>query len=405
MNEEKIKLDFPMLKLHPSLVYLDSTATSLKPESVIQKEDEYYREYGANVFRGVYKASEKATEEYEGAREVVASFIGGSASQVIFTRNTSESINLVAYSLGRKIINQGDEIVVSIAEHHSNFVPWQQLCLENGGKFVVVEVDEEGVLNVDFESLVSKRTKIVALTYVSNVLGSINPIRDITRSIKKTNPSTIVIVDAAQAVPHLKVNVSELGCDFLAFSSHKMLGPTGVGVLWGKDKYLESMYPFLFGGEMISEVYVDRTLFKPPPHKFEAGTPHIAGVIALGEAVRYLQGVGMEKVREHEIKLTRYGLTRLSETFGKRIRILGPKDVSRRGGAISFVFDRYHPHDIAQILDESDIAVRAGNHCAMPLHTFYKVSATTRASFYIYNSLKDIDKLVDGLIKVKEILG
>ena len=405
MNEDKIKNDFPMFKSNPSLVYLDSTATSLKPESVIRKEEEYYKNYSANVFRGVYKISEKATEEYEKARETVSDFIGGKTEETIFTRNTSESLNLVAYSLGRQIVNSGDEVVVSIAEHHSNFVPWQQLASENGAKLIVVEVNEEGLLDVKFESIVSKKTKIVALTYVSNVLGSINPLKKIVASIKKSNPKTIVIIDAAQAVPHMPVDVGELGCDFIAFSSHKMLGPTGVGVLWGKYELMQNMFPFMYGGEMVSEVYVDRTVFKPPPHKFEAGTPHIAGVIALGEAVRYLKTIGMDKIRDHEINLVKYGLSRLKDVFGSRIKILGPKDTFNRGGIISFVFDKYHPHDIAQILDDTNIAVRAGHHCAMPLHTFYNISATTRASFYIYNTMGDVDKLVLGLDSVKKVLG
>ncbi len=400
-----LKKDFPMFQNNPTLVYLDSAATSLKPQSVIRREAEYYEKYGANVFRGIYKISEKATFEYEKTRDTVARFINARTEEIVFTRNTTESLNLVAYSLGKQIVGEGDEIATTIMEHHSNFVPWQQLALENGAAFKVVNIDQEGQLSVNWQSVITKKTKIIALTYVSNVLGTINPVKEIIKAAKKINPDVIAIVDAAQAVPHMKVDVQDIGCDFLAFSSHKMLGPTGVGVLWGKYELLDKMYPFQFGGEMIEEVRIDKTTFAKPPHKFEAGTPAIAQVIALQKAVEYLQKIGMDEVRNHEKQLVSYALNLLPERFGKKITIVGPKNKDVHAGVIAFSFGKYHPHDIAQILDEEGIAIRAGHHCAMPLHQYLNMDATARASFYIYNDTVDVDRLVNGLEKIGEILG
>lgn len=412
MDSKYHKSDFPIFKHVPNLVYLDSTATSLKPKSVIDKLLEYYEQYSANVFRGVYKISERATEEYEETRKLIGKFINAKKTEeIIFTRSTTESLNLIAYSLGRKIISAGDEIITTIMEHHSNFVPWQQLVLENGATFKVIDITDDGFLDLSLSALdriITKKTKILTLTYISNVLGTVNSIKEIVEAAKTINPKLIVVVDAAQAVPHIKVDVQDLGCDFLAFSSHKMLGPTGVGILWGKYEHLDQMFPFNYGGEMIQEVYIDRTVFKDPPLKFEAGTPHIAGVIALKEAVKYLEKIGIEKIREHEIFLTQSLRCSLEDEFGKKIKILGP-DISsfpdERGGITTFVFASYHPHDIAQILDEQNICVRAGHHCAMPLHQRLKVNASARASFYIYNTIEDVSKLVKGLKKVEEILG
>lgn len=402
------KSDFPIFKNLPGLVYLDSTATSLKPNSVTDKLLEYYQKYSANVFRGVYKISEKATEEYEKTREIVAKFINAIRSEeVIFTRSTTESLNLVAYSMGRKIINEGDEVVTTVMEHHSNFVTWQQLALENGATFKVIDVTDDGYLNLnlsDLDKIITQKTKILALTYVSNVLGTINPLKEIIQAAKKINPKLIVVIDAAQAVPHMKVDVQDLGCDFLSFSSHKMLGPTGIGILWGKYELLDEMFPFNYGGEMIQEVYIDKTIFKHPPHKFEAGTPHIAGVIALKEAVYYLEKIGMDKIRAHEKKILTYTLEKLQSTFGKKIRVLGPSESEHRGGIVAFTFGNYHAHDIAQILDEENICIRAGHHCAMPLHQRLGVVASARASFYLYNTFEDVDKLVRGLKKVENVL-
>ncbi len=403
-DSQKIKKDFPIFEKHPELVYLDSTATSLKPRQVIDKLVEYYTQYSANVFRGIYKISEKATEEFEKTREKIAQFIGAKPEEVIFVRNTTEAINLVAYSLGRKIVDKSSEIVVSLMEHHSNFVPWQQLAFENGARLKIINIDKQGRLLFSPE-MITRRTAIFALTYVSNVLGTINPVKKIIKQVKKANPNTIVIIDGAQAVPHLKVDVKELACDFLAFSSHKMLGPTGVGVLWGKRELLEQAFPFLYGGEMIREVRLEETVFKEPPYKFEAGTPAIGEVIALASAVEYLEKLGMEKVREHEKELISYALERLKEEFGEKITIFGPEEAEERGGVLAFKFGSYHPHDIAQILDSLNIAVRAGHHCAMPLHQALKVEATTRASFYIYNDKEDVEKLIEGLRRVEKVLG
>lgn len=402
---KNIKKEFPIFQNQPELIYLDSTATSLKPKVVIDKIKEYYEEYSANVFRGIYPMSEKATMEFEETREVVSKFINANKSEeIVFTRNATESLNLLAYSLGRKIIESGDEIVTTIMEHHSNFVPWQVLAGEIGATFKVVDINDEGYLEINWNEVITKKTKILALTYVSNVLGTINPIKEIISEVKKINSKIIVIVDAAQAIPHIKVDVQDLGADFIVFSSHKMLGPTGVGVLWGKEKLLKEMYPFMYGGDMIDEVYIDRTTYKNPPHKFEAGTPAIAEIIALKEAVKFLDKIGMDNIRKHEKKITDFAINRLIDTFGQSIKIYGPKNIKDRGGIVSFTFDKFHPHDIAQILADERICVRAGHHCAMPLHTRLNVPATVRASFYLYNDENDVNKLIEGLKKVKKIL-
>ena len=413
LNIQNIKNEFPIFQHQPNLVYLDSTATSLKPKIVIDKIREYYEEYSANVFRGIYPMSEKATVEFEETRTIISQFINANNSnEIIFTRNATESLNLLAYSLGRKIIESDDEIVTTIMEHHSNFVPWQVLAGEVGAIFKVIDIDEEGNLNLEFriqnsellKQIITKKTKILALTYVSNVLGTINPVKEIIKEAKKINPEIIVIIDAAQAVPHLKIDVQDLVADFIVFSSHKMLGPTGVGILWGKEKLLKEMYPFMYGGDMIDEVYIDRSTYKDPPHKFEAGTPAIGEIISFKEAIKFLAKIGMENIRKHEKKLTDFAIDRLIDTFGQSIKIYGPKNIEDRGGIISFSFGKFHPHDIAQILADEGICVRAGHHCAMPLHTRLNVPATVRASFYIYNDEKDVEKLVEGLKKVKRIL-
>jgi cysteine desulfurase / selenocysteine lyase len=426
INVLKIKKDFPIFENNPSLVYLDSTATSLKPRPVIEKLVEYYSKYSANIFRGVYSLSEKATEEYEKTREKIAKFINGKKEEIIFTRNTTESLNLLAYSLGRKIIEKNDEIVTTIMEHHSNFVPWQMLSQETGAILKVVNINQEGELDIygnklktqntklktktqNFESkkslrldnIITKKTKILALTYISNVLGTVNPIKEIAAAAKKINPKIIVIVDAAQAAPHKKIDVLDLGVDFLAFSSHKMLGPTGVGVLWGKYDLLCEMFPFNFGGEMIAEVFVDKTFFKDPPYKFEAGTPPIAEVIALSDAVSYLEKIGLEKIETYEKELVQLAYQRLKEEFGKNIKILGEGNIKERSGILAFNFYNLHPHDVAQILSEKNICLRSGHHCAQPLHQFLGVSSSCRASFYLYNGKDDVEKLVEGLKEVK----
>lgn len=409
LDVKKIRTDFPIFSHKPNLVYLDSTATSLKPKIVIDKMREYYENYSANVFRGIYGISERATKEYEETRQVVADLINAETpDEVVFTRNTTESLNLLAYSLGRQIIGKNDEIVTTIEEHHSNFVPWQQLAAENGALFKVIDVTDDGTLNLGKDNslleIVTKKTKILALTYVSNVLGSINPIKEIVRQAKKINPKIIVIVDAAQAVPHMKVDIQDLGCDFLAFSAHKMFGPTGVGVLWGRYELLEEMLPFNFGGEMIEEVGVSETIFKTPPYKFEAGTPHIAGVSALKTSIHYLEQFGWKNIEEHEKELTSYALQKLAAEFGKKVKVLGPA-ASAHQGIIAFTFEPYHPHDVAQIFSDANICIRAGHHCAMPLHTRLDVNASSRMSFYVYNDKSDIDKAIDALKQVEKILG
>ncbi|NTU47203.1 cysteine desulfurase [Candidatus Roizmanbacteria bacterium] len=398
-----IKSDFPIFEHLPNLVYLDSTATALKPRVVIEKLTEYYTQYSANIYRGLYRISEKATQEFEAVREHTARFINAKPNEVIFTRNTTEAINLIAYSLGRSIIQEGDEIVTTIMEHHANFVPWQQLAFENGVDLKVVDIDDEGNLQ-SLDTVITKRTKLLALTAISNVLGTINPIKDIVKKARTLNPEIIIILDAAQAVPHMKLDVIALDCDFIAFSSHKMCGPTGVGVLWGKQELLQQMPPFLFGGEMISEVSLEKTTFQNPPQRFEAGTPAIGEVIAFGAALSYLESIGMDTIRAHERQLTRYALERLDQQFGDDIRVFGPQNEEDRAGIVAFRFRTVHPHDVAQILDQSQVAVRAGHHCAMPLHKRLQVPATTRASFYVYTTEEDIEKFIKALQNVKEVL-
>ncbi len=403
-----LKNHFPIFKANPKLVYLDSTATTLKPNVVIDKEVEYYSNYSANVKRGIYSISERATIEYENARKIVAKFINAKPEEIIFTRGTTESINLLAYSLGRQIIGKNDEVLTTIMEHHSNFVPWQQLCIENSSVFKVLDIDDEGYLQADSNVLseyVNKKTKIASITYVSNMLGTINPVKKIIKDLKRINKDIIVILDCAQAVPHIKVDVSDLECDFIAFSGHKMLGPTGIGVLWGKKHLLDEMYPFQFGGEMINEVKIDSTSYADVPEKFEAGTPAIAQAIGLGEAINFIEKIGINKIEEQEKKLTEYSVKYLTEVFGNDINIYGPKNTKNRGGIISFNMRNIHPHDLASILNEDNIAVRAGNHCAMPLHTRLGVSASCRVSFYIYNTRSDIDSLIKALHKAKKLFA
>jgi len=407
-DPKTIRKDFPQLTRLINgrpIVYLDSTATSLKPQMVIDRQNEYYTRYTANVFRGIYTTSEEATEQYEHARTLVGTFINAAkAEEVVFTRNTSESINLVAYSLMRNGLVKGDRVLTTIMEHHSNFVPWQQLGAEKGVPVDIWYSKPDGTLDLgELERLVTKRTKIVAVTAVSNVLGTINPVKEIVGIVKRLNSKCLVLVDAAQAVPHMPVNVRDWGADFVAFSSHKMLGPTGVGVLWGPYERLSEMVPFNYGGEMISEVHTDRTVFKEVPHKFEAGTPHIAGVIGLGAAVMYLTKLGMENVRTHERELAAYAMERFTQIAD--ISYLGPKNSDVHAGVFACQLGRFHAHDVAQILNEDNVFIRAGNHCAQPLHEFMNAVSTARASFYVYTTREDIDQLVSSFEKVKKILS
>ena len=400
---QEIKKDFPVLQRKVNghkIIYLDSAATSQKPLAVINTISKFYKTYNANVGRSIHTLAEEATEKYEGAREKVARFIGAPSSrEIIFTRNATEAINLVAYSLGKNL-RPGDEIISTVMEHHSNIVPWQFLKA-SGVVLKFADIDEKGNLDLQqLKKLLSKKTKIVCLTHVSNVLGTINPVAEISKLAHEAG--ALVLVDGAQSAPHMPVDVKKLGCDFFVFSGHKMLGPTGIGVLWGRAEILENLHPFLGGGDMIREVKLEETSYNELPWKFEAGTPNIEGAIALGAAIDYLEKIGMEKIREHEIEITNYALQKLSKIKG--IRIFGPKNPSERGGVISFTIKGAHPHDVAQILDESGIAIRSGHACCQPLMKILKVPAVCRASFYIYNTKEDVDALVAGIEKVKKVL-
>lgn len=398
--------DFPILNIevHPGirLTYLDSAATSQKPLQVIEAMDAYYRSTNANIHRGVHALAEKATAQYEDARKKVADFIGSKkVEEVIFTRNTTESINLVANAWGRTNLKNGDLVVLTEMEHHSNLVPWQMLAAEKSLRLEFIEVTPEGELNLDsYKKLLDQNPKVVAFTQMSNVLGTINPAREMIRMAKQVGAMTLM--DAAQSVPHLPVNVADIDADFVAFSGHKMLGPTGIGVLWGKLEMLSAMPPFLGGGDMIKKVYLRSFTANDLPHKFEAGTPAIAEAIGLGAAVDYLNLIGMETIARHEQEITAYAIDQLSKIPG--LTILGPQ-ADKKGAVLAFTLEGVHPHDVAQILDSAGIAVRAGHHCAMPLHDKYNIPASTRASFYLYNTRKDVDVLVSGIETVKKYFG
>lgn len=400
------KKDFPIFRNRPSMIYLDSTATSLKPDRVIRKITEYYEQYSANVFRGLYPISERATDEFERVREMTSAFIGASGSdEIVFTRNTSESLNLLAYTLCENM-PPDSEIAVTAMEHHSNFVPWQQKAHEKNLRFISIPFDTQGAISLEtLPRYITPKTRVLACTHVSNVLGTVNPIQAISKAAKAISPNILIIVDAAQSAAHMPINVQGLGCDFLAFSSHKMFGPTGVGVLWGRRDILNSLPPFLYGGEMVEAVYEEKTVFKNTPHKFEAGTPAIGEVIGFGAAIEYIQSIGFEAIHEIESSVTRYAGKRLQETFGDTISLFGPDINVPRAPLFSFTMTAAHPHDIAQVLAEDDICIRAGSHCAMPLHTRLRLDspASARASFSIYTEEKDIDALISGLQKTVQI--
>lgn len=402
---KRIRADFPALSRtvhgHP-LVFLDSAASSQKPLPVLEAMERVYRECYANVHRGIYAFSEEATLAYENARDRVASFINAPVrEEVIFTRNTTEAINLVAYAWGRTNIRPGDRILLTEMEHHSNLVPWQLLAQEKGARLVYLPITDDGLLRMDLlDSLLDERVKLVAVTMMSNVLGTITPVREIIQ--KAHGAGAVVLVDAAQAVPHMPVDVQDLDCDFLAFSGHKMCGPTGIGVLYGKEALLEAMPPFLGGGDMIRKVEWESATWNRLPWKFEAGTPAFVEGIGLGAAVDYLTGIGMEAILAHERELTAYAMERLSALPG--LNIIGPP-AHQRGGVVAFTFRGIHPHDIAHMLDMEGIAVRAGHHCAQPLHRRLGLTATVRASFYLYNTADEVDRLVQALERVGEVLG
>lgn len=402
----RIRADFPILQreVRPGvpLVYLDSTATSQKPVQVIDVMNKFLRENNANIHRGIHTLAEESTALYEGARQKISDFIGSSSpQQIIFTRNTTESINLVAQTWGRANLNVGDVIILTEMEHHSNLVPWQMLASEKNARLEFVKVTDSGLLDLDsLDELLKLRPKIVAFTHMSNVLGTINPAREIIQ--KSHQAGSIVLLDGAQSVPHFPVNVLELEVDFLAFSAHKMCGPTGIGVLYGRKELLASMPPFLGGGDMIKRVYLRDFSPNELPHKFEAGTPAITEAIGFGVAVDYLSNIGMRNIANFEHDIIGYAIERLEEVPG--ITVLGP-EANFKGGVASFTFDGIHPHDIAQILDMDGIAIRAGHHCAMPLHNKYEIPASARASFYLYNTFEEVDRLIESLYKVKKIFG
>jgi len=378
------------------LVYLDSGATAQKPNSVIDAELNFYRTSNAAVHRGAHQLAEEATEGFENARSIVAEFIGASSDQIVFTKSATESINLVAYALTEKV-KPGDRIVVSEMEHHANLIPWQQLAKRTGAELAWFEVTPEGRLDLsNIESVITSNTAIVAITHQSNVLGTINPIEPIVKRAQEVGAE--VLIDACQSVPHMAVDVQKLGVDYLAFSGHKALGPTGVGVLWGRN--LEALPPFLFGGSMIENVTMTDATWAPAPKKFEAGVPNMAQAIGLGAAMQYLTNIGLNSIHEHELYLTKALLAGLADI--KDLRVFGPTDLVDRGGTISFTVDGIHPHDLGQYLDAKGVAVRTGHHCAWPLARKFKIQATTRASLYLYNDLSDVDALLSGIHDAKK---
>ncbi|PJN88484.1 cysteine desulfurase [Bacillus sp. mrc49] len=403
MNPYEIRKLFPILDQEVNgqpLVYLDSAATSQKPAAVIEAIEQYYRGYNSNVHRGVHTLGTKATDAYEGAREKVRKFINASSTEeIIFTRGTTTSLNTVARSYGGANVREGDEIVISYMEHHSNIIPWQQLAKEKGAVLKYLPLQEDGTISLDdARATITDATKIVSIMQVSNVLGVINPVKEIAKIAHEHG--AIMVVDGAQSTPHLKVDVRDLDCDFFAFSGHKMVGPTGIGVLYGKKELLEKMEPVEFGGEMIDFVGLHESTWKELPWKFEGGTPIIAGAIGLGAAIDFLEEIGLDHIERHEHKLAAYAIEKMSAVEG--LTIYGPKDGEKRAGVVTFNINDVHPHDVATVLDADGIAVRAGHHCAQPLMKWLDVSSTARASFYLYNTEEDIDKLVSGLVKTKE---
>lgn len=424
---KQVQSDFPILsqKKDRKLIYLDSASTSLKPKQVIKAVTSFYEQYTANVHRGIYRESEEATERYEAVREKVAKFINAKKEEIIFTKNTTEAINLVAKTWGEltsakgKVqsakLKQNIKIMISVMEHHSNYLPWKELTNSNlksqisklqlkSKNLIMLDVNKEGELDLSRLDEQLKGVSLVAITHVSNVLGIINPVEEIVK--KAHQAGALVLVDGAQAVPHMKVDVKKIGCDFYVFSGHKMLGPSGVGVLWMRREIAQNLPPFLTGGGIVSKVTLEETDYLDSPHEFEAGTPNIEGVIGLGAAIDYLEKLGMEKIRQHEKALTEYALKKLSKIKG--LTIYGPVKTKDRVGVISFNIIGIHPHDLASMLDNEGIAVRAGHHCAMPLHQRLGIKASVRISFYIYNTLRDIDKLVKSfvhtIVKIKSLL-
>jgi len=398
LDLERIRADFPILQRQVNgrpLIYLDNAATTQKPRQVIDALVDFYTTTNANVHRGVHTLSVESTDLYEAARERIGNFVGArSPEELVFVRNTTEAVNLVAVCWGRANLKPGDEILASALEHHSNLVPWQRVAQETGARIRLIQLTPDGTVDLDdYRQLLSPRTRVVAIAHASNVLGTISNLAEISDLAHRVG--AIVVADGAQSVPNVPTDVTALGIDFLAFSGHKMLGPTGIGGLWGRRELLEEMPPFLGGGGMIREVFEDRATWAPLPEKFDAGTPNIADAIALGVAADYLDNLGMPNVRAHEIDVAGYALERLAEV--PDVRVYGPRDQSLRTGVVSFNLEGVHPHDAGTVLDEAGIAVRAGHHCCQPLHRLLDVAATLRASFYIYNSRDEVDALVDAL--------
>lgn len=406
LDVSKIREDFPILKRkvsgNKSLVYLDNAATTQKPLAVINAINDYYMNYNSNIHRAVHQLAEEATLAYENTRDKIAKFINArSTEEIVFTRNTTEAINLVSYSWGRDNITQGDLVVITEIEHHSNIVPWQILTHEKGAKLEYIGIDDEGYLKMDdfYRYLESDKVKLISVSHMSNVLGTIIPINEIIQAAHKR--AIPIMVDGAQSVPHMPVDVQKLDCDFMAFSAHKMLGPTGVGVLYVKKQILDKMRPFIGGGDMIKEVHKQETRYNDLPYKFEGGTPNIADVIGFGAAIDYLSEIGMERIREHEIELTRYAIKQIMGVKG--VTLYGPQDANHRGGVVSFNIGDIHPHDLATIMNDYGVAIRSGHHCAQVLMERLDVSATSRASFYIYNSKEEVDVFIKALEQARRL--
>jgi len=416
LDTELICKDFPILSRTVRdgrrLVYLDSGATAQKPRRVLDAERDFYENHNAAVHRGAHQLAEEATDLYEAARRTVATFIGAAENEVVFTKNSTEGINLLAYAMSnaatggpdaaRFMVGPGDEIVVTEMEHHANLIPWQQLCIRTGATLRWLTLTDDGRLDLrSLDDVINERTKLVALVHQSNILGTVNPIREI--AARAHEVGALVMLDAAQSVPHTAVDVVALDVDFLVFSGHKMLGPTGIGVFWGRHELLEALPPFLTGGSMIEVVHIDRATFAPPPQRFEAGVPMAAQAIGLAAACDYLTELGMDRVADHEHALTELALVGLQQIPG--VRIVGPPDSVERGGAVSFTVEGIHPHDVGQVLDDLGIAVRVGHHCAWPVVRRFGVPATTRATFYIYNGAEDVQALFDGVREVQRFFG
>lgn len=400
IHPETIRKDFPVFTNQSDLIYLDSAATSLKPWVVIEKEREYLEEYPANISRGLYGLSNRATQEYEATRDAVAQWIGAERKEIVFTKGTTESINLLAATLGNTI-SRNSSIVVTGMDHHANFLPWQALAQRTGASFRVVPVSQLGEIDMaTLSSYIDTATKIFAFPHISNVLGSISPVKELADAVHALAPEAKIVLDAAQAAPHMALDARTLGVDFLAFSAHKCFGPTGVGILWGKYSLLNALPPFQYGGDMVENARIESSTFKEAPHRFEAGTPNISGVIAFRAAIEYMQSLDREEVRKHEHVLTEYALHTLRSTFPD-IRILGPDENMERGSLISFSLPDIHPHDLAESLATENICIRAGAHCAHPIHSMLGIPATARMSFSIYNSKEDIDRAIVGIEKAQ----